>query len=114
VHATIDGQRVVVHGAVDGNVQGAELVVIGPTGNLTGNIQTPTLEIVEGAHFKGSVDMKAAQPKAEPAPMPVKGSGGKSKSDGPASGSDRAESMSRQAMGESGEKAAAAHEQGQS
>ena len=37
--------------------QGAELVVIGQTGHLTGNIKTPTLEIVEGAHFKGSVDM---------------------------------------------------------
>ncbi len=78
VHAKIDGQRVIVHGKVDGDVEGAELVVIGQTGHLTGNIRTPTLEIVEGAHFKGSVDMKAARP--QPAKPPVEAPSGSPKS----------------------------------
>ena len=71
VRAKIDGQRVMVHGKVDGNVQGAERVVLGQTARLTGNIDTPTLEIIEGARFKGNVEMKppkaqAAAPVAKP------------------------------------------------
>jgi cytoskeletal protein CcmA (bactofilin family) len=69
VRAKIDGQRVVVHGKVDGNVQGAERVTLGQTAHLTGNIDTPMLEIIEGAHFKGSVDMKP--PQSEPVKTPV-------------------------------------------
>ncbi len=69
VRAKIDGQRVMVHGKVDGNVQGAERVVLGQTAQLTGNIETPTLEIIEGARFKGNVEMQLAKP--EPAKKPV-------------------------------------------
>lgn len=62
VRAKIDGQRVLVHGKVTGNVQGAERVVLGQTARLTGNIEAPTLEIIEGAYFKGNIDMKPAKP----------------------------------------------------
>ena len=62
VRAKIDGQRVLVHGKVDGNVRGAERVVLGQTARLIGNIEAPTLEIVEGAYFKGNIDMKLAKP----------------------------------------------------
>lgn len=68
VRAKIDGERVIVHGKVDGNVHGTERVVVGQTGRLTGNIEAPTLEIIEGAYFKGSVEMrseKAAKPEAK-------------------------------------------------
>lgn len=58
VRAKIDGQRVLVHGKVSGNVQGAERVVLGQTARLTGNIEAPTLEIIEGAYFKGDVEMQ--------------------------------------------------------
>lgn len=73
VRAKIDGQRVMLHGKVEGNVQGAERVTLGQTARLTGNIETPTLEIVEGAHFKGSVDMKQgkSEPAKKPAPAPA-------------------------------------------
>jgi cytoskeletal protein CcmA (bactofilin family) len=69
VHAKIDGQRVMVHGKVNGNVEGAERVVLGQTAHLIGNIHTPTLEIIEGARFKGNVEMDV--PKAEPAKKPA-------------------------------------------
>ncbi len=62
VRARIDGQRVLVHGKVDGDVRGAERVVLGQTARLTGNVEAPTLEIIEGAYFKGNIDMKPAEP----------------------------------------------------
>ena len=69
VRAKIDGQRVLVHGKVNGNVHGAERVVLGQTARLTGNIEAPTLEIIEGAYFKGNVEMQAPKPaKKEAAP----------------------------------------------
>ncbi|HJO29234.1 MAG TPA: polymer-forming cytoskeletal protein [Acidobacteriota bacterium] len=57
VHATIDGQRVLVHGNVDGDVHGSERVVLGQTARLKGNIEATTLEINEGAYFNGNVEM---------------------------------------------------------
>lgn len=60
VRASIDGQRVLVHGRVEGDVHGGERVVLGPTASLIGNIQAPALEITEGAFFKGSVEMRPA------------------------------------------------------
>jgi cytoskeletal protein CcmA (bactofilin family) len=57
VHAKIDGQRVLIHGKVDGNVHGSERVVLGQTAQLIGNIEAATLEIIEGAYFKGNVEM---------------------------------------------------------
>jgi cytoskeletal protein CcmA (bactofilin family) len=73
VHAQIDGQRVMVHGKVDGNVQGEERVTLGGTARLIGNIETPTLEIVEGAVFRGTVEMKQpnVDPARKPAPTPI-------------------------------------------
>ena len=57
VHATIDGQRVLVHGKVDGDVHGSERVVLGQTARLMGNVEATTLEIKEGAYFNGNVEM---------------------------------------------------------
>lgn len=67
VHAKIDGQRVLVHGKVDGNVHGTERVVLGQTARLTGNIRATTLEITEGAYFKGNVEMQPVKSVKEPA-----------------------------------------------
>jgi cytoskeletal protein CcmA (bactofilin family) len=61
VKATIDGQRVLVHGRVAGDVHGDEKVTLGPTAHLTGNIEVSSLEILEGAYLKGNVEMKAAK-----------------------------------------------------
>jgi cytoskeletal protein CcmA (bactofilin family) len=61
VKAKIDGQRVLVHGKVEGNVHGDEKVTLGPTAHLTGNIDVSILEVLEGAYLRGNVEMKAAQ-----------------------------------------------------
>jgi cytoskeletal protein CcmA (bactofilin family) len=87
VHATIDGQRVMVHGKVEGNVYGAERVVLGQTARLMGNIETPTLEIIEGARFKGNVEMqapKAAKPEPASKPVPVAAKSDPGRTDVPA------------------------------
>jgi len=68
VRAVIDGQRVLVHGKVEGNVHGDEKVVLGPTAHLTGNIDVSSLEILEGACLNGAVEMKAAKKAQETAP----------------------------------------------
>lgn len=90
VRAKIDGQRVMVHGKVDGDVHGAERVVLGQTAQLTGNIETPTLEIIEGARFKGNVEMQPAKP--EPAKKSMAAASRKPRSDeGKPGGSDAAD-----------------------
>jgi cytoskeletal protein CcmA (bactofilin family) len=61
VKAKIDGQRVLVHGKVEGNVHADEKVTLGPTAHLIGNIDVSTLEVLEGAFLRGNVEMKAAQ-----------------------------------------------------
>ena len=66
VRAKIDGERVLVHGKVNGNVHGTERVVLGQTARLTGNIEAPALEIIEGAYFEGSVEMQPLKKPAKP------------------------------------------------
>lgn len=108
VRAKIDGQRVMVHGKVDGDVQGAERVVLGQTAHLTGNIETPTLEIIEGARFKGSVEMQPAKP--EPAKKPVAAASRKPKSEKQQSGDDDAANV-RPVMSDGAEESATAQKQ---
>jgi len=101
VRASIDGQRVLLHGKVEGDVQGAERVVLGPEAQLDGNIQAPALEISEGAYFKGKVDM---QPKSGERGRRDKSAGAKS-SDASAGDKNKtgAASPSKDGGGSSGE-----------
>lgn len=62
VLAVIQGRRVVIEGAVKGDIRASEVVLLGPTASLEGNISTPSLQIQEGAFFKGNVEMKQAEP----------------------------------------------------
>lgn len=62
VRAVIQGRRVVVEGSVQGDILASEVVLLGPTASLVGNISTPALHIQEGAFFKGSVEMRSAEP----------------------------------------------------
>jgi cytoskeletal protein CcmA (bactofilin family) len=64
VRAVIHGRRVNIEGTVNGDVHASEVVVLGPSASLMGNIKTPSLQIQEGAFFKGSVEMSPAEPAA--------------------------------------------------
>jgi cytoskeletal protein CcmA (bactofilin family) len=53
----IKAAKVVIQGAVQGDVNAQERVEIRKDGSLTGNIRTARIVIEEGAYFKGGVDI---------------------------------------------------------
>ena len=59
VQALIKGTKVMVEGTVKGDIHAAGTLVLGSTASLTGNIKTPSLQVNDGAYFKGSVEMES-------------------------------------------------------
>ena len=57
VEAHISGENIVIAGKVRGDIIAKKMLVLMPTGILTGNISTPKLNIVEGAIFQGKCQM---------------------------------------------------------
>ena len=57
VAAEVKAKEVLVEGTVDGNVYGTERVQIAETGNVNGNVYAPRVGVLEGASFKGAIDM---------------------------------------------------------
>ena len=57
VAAEVKAREVLVEGTVDGNVYGTERVQIAETGNVNGNVYAPRVGVLEGASFKGAIDM---------------------------------------------------------
>jgi cytoskeletal protein CcmA (bactofilin family) len=49
---------VVVHGKIDGNVQGHERVELKKSAVLSGDISTQRIVIEDGAFFKGAIDIR--------------------------------------------------------
>ena len=58
VRANIQAKDVVVHGKVDGNVQGTDRVELKRSAVLSGDISTQRIVIEDGAFFKGAIDIK--------------------------------------------------------
>ena len=65
VKADIFAKKVTISGKVYGNIQAEDTVELQTNGLLEGNITSPKITIQEGAHFKGSVDMKSNIPTKE-------------------------------------------------
>ena len=61
VKAQVLAKAVVVIGEVLGNVTAVEKVSIQENGAIDGDISAPRVAIAEGAHFRGSIDMRRAQ-----------------------------------------------------
>ncbi|MDP2654510.1 MAG: polymer-forming cytoskeletal protein [Candidatus Omnitrophota bacterium] len=57
VEAHITGDNIIIAGKVRGDIFAKKMLVLMPTGVLTGNIVTPKLNIVEGAMFQGKCQM---------------------------------------------------------
>jgi len=57
----INGTEVLVEGTVNGDINASQTLVLGATAVLTGNIKTPSLQIREGAFFRGQVTMQQAE-----------------------------------------------------
>jgi cytoskeletal protein CcmA (bactofilin family) len=77
IKAAVFAKAVIVLGEVVGNVTGTEKVDIRDNGSVDGDIVSPRVAIAEGAHFRGSVDMKRAG--AAPAPPRGDAKGGEAR-----------------------------------
>jgi cytoskeletal protein CcmA (bactofilin family) len=69
VKANIAGRTVTVEGEVDGDVRGAEQVVLRAGSRLNGDIVAPRVALEDGATFLGSIDMSGTKT-AGAAPKP--------------------------------------------
>jgi len=65
VRANIVAKDVVVHGKVDGNVQGHDRVELKKSAVLSGDISTQRIVIEDGAFFKGAIDIRKESGKSE-------------------------------------------------
>jgi cytoskeletal protein CcmA (bactofilin family) len=71
VQAGIRAREVVILGQVQGNVEASDKVDIRKDAKLVGDIITSRISIEDGALFKGSIDIKKAEPKSAAAPAPA-------------------------------------------
>ena len=61
VKADIEGQVIAVEGTVEGDLNATTSVAIMETANLTGDVCAPSVSVVEGANFNGSVVMEVGK-----------------------------------------------------
>ncbi len=59
VQANISGDNIIIAGKVKGDITANRMLVLMPTATLKGNINTPKLNIVEGAIFHGHCEMSS-------------------------------------------------------
>lgn len=59
VEASTRASHIRVEGTLKGNMYGTKGVVVHESGNVVGDIYAPIVSLVEGAKFKGSIDMEA-------------------------------------------------------
>lgn len=64
VHANVKASTVEIEGQMTGDVEGMDKVVLSTSGRMEGNILAPRVILVDGAKFKGSIDMSPAEPLA--------------------------------------------------
>jgi cytoskeletal protein CcmA (bactofilin family) len=72
IQAEVQAKNIVIHGRLEGNVSADDKVEISATGSVRGDIRALRVAILEGATFKGGIDMevgaKTRSEKAEPEP----------------------------------------------
>ncbi|MGK0223198.1 MAG: cytoskeletal protein CcmA (bactofilin family) [Limisphaerales bacterium] len=71
VTADLRAKTIKIHGTVNGDIQGSEMVVVSKTGKVLGNIIAPRVTLEDGAQFKGSIDMSPDE-SAKSKPVAVK------------------------------------------
>jgi len=67
VVANISAREVVIMGTVKGNIECTDRLDIRSEGTLTGDVISPRISVEDGAVLKGSVEVRASQPKNEKA-----------------------------------------------
>ena len=58
IKAEINAKAVIVQGEVTGNITASEKIDIRDAGSVDGDLAAPRIAIADGAHFRGSIDMK--------------------------------------------------------
>ncbi len=71
VKADIKAEYITVEGKVKGDIRGSKSVVIMDSGNVNGNIFSPTVSLVEGSTFNGSIDMTGKAQLEQQRPEPA-------------------------------------------
>jgi len=88
VEASIKAREVIVAGAVMGNVEAGDKIIIRKDAQLEGDLKSASISIEDGAYFKGSIDIirpapvKAAPPTQKPSAPPSPGGQGNVRSAG--------------------------------
>lgn len=73
IKADTTAEYIVVEGSVDGDLHGARSVKVRETADISGNICSPSVSLVEGATFNGNIDMSGeGVAKTQPEPMAEK------------------------------------------
>jgi cytoskeletal protein CcmA (bactofilin family) len=65
VKGNIKAKFITVEGTVEGDLFGTESVTVEASANVKGNIYSPRVSLVEGAHFKGTIDMDSSAAAAD-------------------------------------------------
>lgn len=60
IKAEVNAKAVIIQGEVIGNITATEKVDIRDAGSVDGDLAAPRIAIADGAHFRGSIDMKTA------------------------------------------------------
>jgi len=70
VEASIKAREVVVLGAVQGDIEAGDRIVIRKDAHLEGNLKSASISIEDGSYFKGSIDIVRPAPVSAPPPSP--------------------------------------------
>jgi cytoskeletal protein CcmA (bactofilin family) len=68
VQGDITAKFITVEGRVEGDLHGNGSVTVKESANIDGNIYSPTVSLLEGANFNGTIDMKKKANAASGAP----------------------------------------------
>jgi len=67
----VDVPKLILHGAIKGNVRAREALQIGASGQLTGDVEYKVMTLVEGASINGRCNRMTDTAKAKSATAPV-------------------------------------------
>jgi cytoskeletal protein CcmA (bactofilin family) len=70
ISADLIAQRIIISGAVTGNILASAIVDLRATGSVDGDITTPRLVMADGATIRGRVDANARDAATGPAVLP--------------------------------------------
>ena len=89
VVGNITAKFITVEGRVEGDLHGSGAVTVKESANIDGNIFSPTVSLLEGSNFNGSIEMKKKKGEAAATPRSADGSSQESRPAARAASSSR-------------------------